>query len=170
MSGICTHQSGAMQCPYPAVPGSSRCEAHGGDDAEDKRQYRLSQERFKTRQKEVGDHGALLSLRDEITLVKLLLEDRFNLIDPECEASRLNAVDPINKLALTLDRLIRSCNELERNIGSVLSKDALRHLARDVVGILLEELRGVPNHEEIIDVVSVRLTDTIDQARNLPAP
>jgi len=133
---------------------------------EEKRQYLLSNHAYKTRHAQLSQHEALLSLRDEISLIKTLIEARFNAI--KVEADLIAACLPLNQMLVTLERLIRSCQELERNVGSVLTKEALHQLARELVSILLDELRGVPNYEFIIDRVSARIVPAITEARNLP--
>jgi hypothetical protein len=47
-----------------------------------------------------------------------------------------------------------------------LGKEALSELGKEVITILTEELKGVENHDRIIDSVAERMAAAISDARN----
>lgn len=156
------------QCWNKAVEGQNHCAAHGGDPAKaaasEARQYRLAQAKYRRRQQELETHEALLSLRDEIVMLKILIEERYNMI--KTDSDLLVACSPLNTLFLTLERLIKSCNQLEQNLGTLLGKAALYKFGMEIVMLLTEELQDLPDFEERIDRINERLLPAIGSLKN----
>jgi hypothetical protein len=97
----------------------------------------------------------LKSLREEIAICRSLVERRLNMI--ESNADLLAAVGQVNSLFLTLEKLISSCHRLETSLGTLLSRASLLDLARGIVGIIMDELEGIDDYEEIIDRISEKI-------------
>lgn len=162
----CQAQAKGGRCPNRPVPGSAYCKAHSNMKRNpEPTQYKLNQARYKHRHGEFSSHEALLSLRDEIALVKILIEERFNMIKNDSDL--MVACGPLNTLFLTLEKLVKSCNQLEKSLGNLLSKAALLAFASQVVEIITEELDSIPGYEEIVDRVSDRLITAAADTKNL---
>jgi hypothetical protein len=159
----CQHTCRSGQCQNLAVEGHDRCAIHLGDpDYEAKkalRAYVLTNTDIAER---AGRHTRveeLKSLREEIALCRSLVERRLDMI--ESNADFLAACGQVNTLFLTLEKLITSCHRLEVNLGSLLSKAAILDLAKEIVGILMDELEHIDGCEAIVDAVSERIIATI---------
>jgi hypothetical protein len=172
----CKHSLPHEQCWNEAEPGCDNCLAHGGKskaEAEDTRLYHLAEVDNRTRLAELSSHERIKSLREEIGLVRILIEKRMNMI--RTEADLLSACGPINNMLLTLEKLIKSCHSLEQSLGELLSKNSVVRLGQSICEIVIEELQEVEGHEEIIDRIVECLFPTIKAAQNsdvlrLPSP
>ena len=103
----------------------------------------------------------------------MLIERRWNAIKNENDL--LQACGPLNGMLQTMERLIHACHKIEQNLGQLLAKQAIYALAKRMVEIIVEELEGIENYEEIVDTITARLIDTVQTADNesklaLPAP
>lgn len=164
----CKKDLSGGQCEARAMQGSDYCQAHGSEVTlahNNTRIYRLDKARYAQRLAELKDHNQLKSLREEIGLIRILMEERFNMIKTETDL--LASCSTINHLALTLERLIKTTHQMEQNLGSLLNKQSIIILGQNIVTILVDELKGVENFEEIIDRTSDRLITTIEEAANI---
>lgn len=153
------------QCTEEAIVGGTRCNLHAHIDPEhtQKRLYNLLKFKYRTRYEQIGEHEALRSLRDEVAIAKMMLEETLNNIqnDSEFAASRS---DLAHQLA-TVEKLVASMLKMETSLGTLISKPTLLKIAADMVRILLDKLKDVPNHELIIDDISVAIMKTINSVK-----
>ncbi len=149
------------QCTREACEGKNLCPLHVKGDPEEisKRVYRLQNYDQRVRHATLTDHDKLLSIREEVALAKMVLEERLNSI--KTDADRIAATGQINTLFLTVEKLTSSCLKLDRTVGNLLAKPALLKLASDIVSIILDELADIPGHELIVDRISERIIETM---------
>ncbi len=149
------------QCPRDALDDDTRCEIHTHNDPEayDKRVYHILEHQYRIRHSELSDHEELKSLREELAIARLILEERFNAIKSNVDL--LAATGSLNSLLLTIEKLVTSCHKLEQSVGTLLSKPTLLRIANEIVTTLLEELDGIPGYEGIVDRVSSKIIETI---------
>lgn len=156
------------QCMNRASFGSDYCQAHGGQiaraEAAESRIYNLNKAQYRRRLAELKDHEEIKSLREEIALCRLLIEERFNKI--QNDADLLAAYSTVNSLMLTLERLIKTTHQIEQNLGTLLSKPTVILLGQNLVQIINEELAGVEGYERIVDRTCERLFETIESTTN----
>lgn len=156
-----TTQSG--QCAHQAIDGRDLCAYHLKDrDVEDKmslRSYILTNPDIANSANRHNQVDDLKSLREEIAICRSLVERRLNMI--ESNADVLAAVGQVNSLFLTLEKLISSCHRLETSLGTLLSRSSLLELAKGIVGIIMDELEGIDNYEEIVDKISERIISQV---------
>lgn len=134
----CQAIGGYGQCPYKQVPGSSYCPMHGGNVAAEKataesiRVYRLA--KWQHRVNEVADHSKVKSLREEIGILRVVLEETINICSDSHElllyASRIT--DTVTKI----EKLVASCHRLEAATGATLDKQQALQLAAVMVEII----------------------------------
>lgn len=165
------------QCWNFAEHGSDYCAGHGGVSTaliEEQRMYNLVEVQHRQSLTKFADHDAIKSLREEIGLVRLLIERRLNLVKNDTDL--MAACGPVNTMLLTVERLVKSAHSLEQSLGSLLSKQTVARLGQALCQIVVEELEGIENYEAIIDRISERVVSTISKANNnesqlaLPAP
>ncbi|MGH7194650.1 MAG: hypothetical protein ACREJM_14120, partial [Candidatus Saccharimonadales bacterium] len=151
----CKGATRSGQCRHKALTGSDYCHGCGklwDNEAallEQKRQYNLTEAHYRVRLEQLAEHSDVKSLRDEIALTRLLIEKRFNLIKTDTDF--INACGQINTLLLTAERLNKSAHAIEQSLGVLLSRDTVLRLGQAIIEVLADELKTLPDHEELID-------------------
>lgn len=112
------------------------------------------------------DHhaGSVETVRQEIRLLRALVDDRLELA--RTEADRINAFQVVHPALATINKLVESLGKLERQTNLVLEKDALKGLAEGIGKILVEELGNIDSSGEIVDRVASRIATLIAEAHN----
>ena len=158
------------QCRNRALHGSKFCRAHNGKDlkpVEDRRGFLLAKADDQIRLARLSDDmEPVKELRDVIALQHILIERRYNLIKNDNDL--LAACGPLNQMITSMEKLISSAHKIEQNLGDLLAKGAILSLAKSMCQIVVEELEGIDDYENIIDRITHRLVDTVRQANNTP--
>lgn len=160
----CKHvNSHSGQCSRDAITGTTRCAIHAVTDSEkhEKRMYLLLNQKYRERHSDLSDHKDIRSIREEVGIARMLLEERLNSIN--CEADLIASCSGINTLLLTIEKLTNSCLKLDQSVGNLLSKPALLKVASDIVQIVLEEVSTLPDHELVVDKISERILQTVSE-------
>jgi hypothetical protein len=157
------------QCWNVALTGSDYCHGCGRGENEaalehQRKQYHLTEARYRTRLAQLAGHDDVKSLRDEIALARLLIEHKLNSVKDDTDL--INASGQLNTLLLTVERLVKSANSIEQSLGVLLARDTVLRLGQSICEILADELKDVPGHEEIIERVTDRLIGTISETNN----
>lgn len=157
------------QCQNRAEHGREFCCVHGGrslQEAEEKRGYLLAKVDERSRLARLSDDlEPVKELRDLISLQHMMIERRYNAITNEGDL--LAACGPLNQMLLTMERLINSAHRIETNLGELLQRHAVLALAKEMVSIVIDELDGIDDYENIVDRITQRLIDTIRNASNV---
>ncbi len=168
------------QCQNQAEPDSEYCRCHGGKDLTEQKHlqgYLLAKVQDRARLAQLSEEiEPVKELRDSIGLLHMMIERRWNAVKDDTEL--LQACGPLNQMLQNMDRLVNSCHKIEQNLGQLLAKQAILSLAKRMVEVMVEELAGIDDYEDIIDRITARLIDTISGADNvvttpfvaLPAP
>ena len=149
-------------CPRHAAEGSLFCDRHT-DEAVQVRNYLIEDAKLRDGF-ERQEQASLYSLRDEVVLLRTMINDRLNMAKNEAE--RIVAYREIGGWISTVDKLVNSLNKLEKETSQVLTKETLMEVGRQIVQIISEEVKKLPGHEEVIDAVAVRLVPVIEGAVN----
>jgi hypothetical protein len=155
------------QCWHVAEPGDDYCRKHAGTNQEEDRlirNYHLTDARLRRRMAQKAGQEDYKSLAEEIHLTRILIEDLMNTHKTDTE--RLANCGAYNQLAMTLERLIKTSHQMEQSLGTLLSKPTIVLLGQDIIRILIDELRGVPQYEERIDRITGRMLETIELTTN----
>jgi hypothetical protein len=117
----CQSSGSQGQCPYTAMPESKFCQRHDGRgavarEADKTNMYRLQV--WQARLSEFSEHDKIKSLRDEIGILRILLEETMN----KCRdtTALLLYSNKISDLCLRIEKLVSSCNRLEMKMGMLL--------------------------------------------------
>jgi hypothetical protein len=131
--------------------------------------YQLTEARWRQRLADLKGHQDIKSLRDEISMLRILIEEMWNAADGS--EGLVTKSSAIGNLLLTLERLIKSCHQLEQANDTLLAKTTVIVLAQNIVQIVTDELVGLPDFQGRVDRITNRLFTTIEQATNtLEAP
>jgi hypothetical protein len=148
-------------CPYCKVPGSDYCPRHGANSviqARDKdalRNYRLR--RWKQRVGELADSEGIKSLREEVGILRMLLEETLN----QCKTPMdlLLYSQKMADLVMKIEKLVVSCDKLENRMGLLLNKDSVLQLANTYVQIINNHIED----PDIIERVSLAIADATER-------
>lgn len=163
MSNRCKHSGPRGQCPQSALDGSSYCERHTSE-ADRVRGYLLADPELRERFEHHSRSECLDTLREEVVLLRALINQRLDLAATPAE--KVSAFAVVHPALSTLDKLVNSLSKLERSTAVVLEKEAIQRLGQSIVKILIEELNDVPGRDSIIDKISSRIAKAIIEARN----
>ena len=130
-------------------------------EADRLRGYRLNDPDLKERFDYHSREGMLGSLRQEVTLLRSMIEQRLDLA--RTEADKVAAFNVVTPAINSLDKLVNSIVKLERTTNMVLEKDAAKNLAEGIVQVLTEELRG---QDTIIDRIAKKIAGLVAEAHN----
>lgn len=133
----------AGQCRYKAVPGSTFCPMHGGQpqiNAQKKyalAKYRLEQ--YGVRVSEFSGDNEIKSLRDEIGILRMTLENLIN----QCKQPNqlLLFIDKITSLVNQIRQTVESTHKLEVNTSQLLDRKVVIILADSIVQMIADHIK-----------------------------
>jgi hypothetical protein len=154
------------QCWNIAVDGAEYCEACSGRDLvlANRRSYQLTNPKYHARFIELSEDEDIKSLREEMALIRVLIEERFNQIQDSNDVAQHSGA--ISSLVLTLERLRTRSHIIEQNLGQLLHKTTVAKLVREFIIIVNEEVRELPGGVEAIDRIMIRCKESAVNARN----
>jgi len=155
------------QCPYRKDTHSDYCPRHGSNMSQNNerterlRNYRLA--KWKNRVGEFADSPAIKSLRDEIGILRMVLEEMLESCKDSMELILYS--QRISDLVMKIEKLVVSCDKLEGRMGMLLDKKTILFLAQRYVEIINEHV----TEPDIIDAISndmVKVTAVIEMTNN----
>lgn len=159
---LCLHSSSKGSCPRHAVEGSIFCATHCDEQARIKG-YLIEDAALKER----FDHhseGNLYSVRQEITLLRAMIQTRLDLAKNDVE--KIVAFQSIGPWIATIDKLVNSLAKLEKESSQVLTREALLDFARTVITVVSTEVKTLPNYEQVVDAIKVKLIEAVGSTNN----
>lgn len=151
-------------CPYKKVNGTDYCVRHGANKglqekaAAVQRNYRLT--RWKERVGELADNNNLKSLREEVGILRMVLEEMLN----KCQDTTdlLLYSSRMCDMVMKIDKLVTSTDKLENRMGLLLSKDSVLHLASIFVTIINNHVTD----PDVIDLISEEMVTATQEIGN----
>ncbi len=150
------------QCTNKACDGSTYCPAHGGNRGAQTKQkkklrnYQLN--KYKNRIAKKSNSSDILSLRDEIGILRLLIEEKIN----RCQDDSYDIImmsGPLSDLIMKVERMVSSCTKLENRLGNFLDKNKVIQFAQTIVKIISENITD----EETLDTISNKILEVLDE-------
>lgn len=149
------------QCTLVAVENSTFCPAHGGNKAfeaakkVDLRNYRL--DKFRVQVSRLGNSEEIISLRDEIGILRLLVEEKIN----QCQdtSDLLLISGPLSDLMMKVEKVVTSCNRLEGKLGNFLDRTKVLQFAQVIVQIISNYVTDEQALETIGEEILTALKD-----------
>ena len=93
-----------------------------------------------------------------------MLERRLNLVSTDAEF--ISAFPQVEKFLKTLADLKKSSFFLEQKSGAMLSRSAAFGLFQEIIKIIVDELDGISDYEQIVDRIIARVGPAIQHAGN----
>jgi hypothetical protein len=144
----CQGVFGMGQCHYEVVPGSTKCELHGGIYKMEEtrkavaRQYNVA--KWNARIEGFASNDGVKGLRDEIGIVRMILETVLNMCEDDFDLLLYSS--KISDLVSRIESLVRSCHKLESSMGQLLDKTAALQLSGEIVQIIAKH---VPDEDKV---------------------
>lgn len=144
---------------YKVIEGTTRCPRHGGakqaiSNAEKSAtQYRV--EVWNRRLKEFAGNDAVKSLREEIGVLRLLMEETLKRCSNADDLLMFSA--RIQSIANDIQRLVSSCDKLEKSMGEMMDRPTAIKFAGRLIEIVASEI----NDPDALDRISGRIVEII---------
>ena len=152
------------QCMNKAVTDSNFCICHGGVHAIKKRNnaamrnYVLT--KFQARIERHKEAPDIKSLRDEVAILRMLMEERLNHCADDLDLILQSG--PISDLVMKIDKLVNSCHKLEGSLGQLLDKQAVLQFASQVIDVITRNLDDPIK----IDLISTGILEIVGRIGN----
>jgi hypothetical protein len=118
-----------------------------------KRLYRLA--KWQGRINEIADHEGVKSLREEIGILRMMLEETMGRCQDQTDLLLYSS--KISDLVMKIEKVVSSCHRLEASTGMLLDKAAALHLASVMVEIISEYV----NDDSAIDSIAGKIVQAI---------
>lgn len=144
---------------YKVIPGARACPRHGGNTQLESlrkkaaNQYRL--QLWQQRVNEFTESDYAKSLRSEIGILKMTLEQF--IVQAETPQQLLIFAPKIADLVTRIEKVVMSCDRLERNMGQSMDRSTAMKLAADIVDLISRHV----NDAETIDAISSGIIDLL---------
>lgn len=147
---------GSRQCFYQKEPGSNYCILHGGKDVLEKKKVRnYNLQRYRQRVSELSDSEGIKSLREEIGIMRMMVEEILNMCDDTQDL--LSYSQKITSMIGQIERLVNSCHKLESSLGFLLDKNTLLTISEQIINIINIHVKD----ELVIDDISEKIGQLI---------
>jgi hypothetical protein len=143
------------QCINLAVDGAQYCPVHSGygqvraEENKTLRTYRLK--KYQNRLTEFAEHDRIKSLRDEIGILRILIEERLNLCHTDLDLMLHSSV--LSDLIMKVEKVVTSCNRLENQLGLLLDKTQALQLGAEIVEIVARHVENEEVLQQIADEI-----------------
>lgn len=155
----CQSMMGGEQCPFLSVEGTTRCPSHGANKqleaVERKKVHDYILQQWMVRVDEFAASERLTSLRGEIGILRMLLENTLNMCE---DAQQLMMYSHrVQDLTMKVDKLVQTLNKVELKTGNLLDKSQALILAGQIVDIIGKHVTDAT----AIDQISNELIDLV---------
>lgn len=106
--------------------------------------YRLA--KFQSRVDELKNHTDVKSLRNEIGILRMLFEEKWNRATNEAELVLM--AGPLSDLVMKIEKLVSSCQRLENSLGNLLDKQQMKNIATQLMQVLSEKVNNLTLSDE----------------------
>ena len=150
----CQTVTSTGQCPNRIVAeGCNHCYSHGGSTFLKKQgqqalnNYRLN--KFNARLREMRTNSSIKDLRDEIGILRLILEEKFNSFTNTSELILQSG--SIGELIMKIEKLVTSCHKLDEKMGMVIDKSTVINIAEQLIASVSKNVTDSNALEKIAD-------------------
>jgi Flp pilus assembly CpaF family ATPase len=156
----CQNTGRTGQCFYATTEGTSFCPMHAGtaQDAIEKTKVRNYQfQRYKQRIDEKADSEVIKSLREEVGILRMVMEEIVNRCKDDTE---LLIYSPrITDLALKIEKVVVSAHKLETSLGLTLDKTSILNIATRIVNIVSQHVNDENTINDIVNEIGKMINE-----------
>lgn len=158
----CEVSHATLQCPYGVIPGTNRCARHTGPflapmvRRQEIETYQLGV--FQQRVREFATDPKIKSLRDEIGILRLVLEQLFN----KCNDAHdlLIASSKIGQLVTQIKDSVIAASKLEAALGQTIDKAQAMQLAESIIAVIVMHVED----PEILELIGRDIGQLVERA------
>lgn len=161
---------GKYQCSYERIEGSDFCIMHAGNQnnhnwrkEEQAKAFNYQLQKYRARVMEFAENPQVKSLREEVGVLRLLLEETLN----KCQSTNELMIysTKISGLVIQIEKLVTSCNTLETKTGQLLDKSVIIKLIEQIITIICAYISDVDLLEQLSrDIENLMVTQYVDPA------
>ena len=145
-------------CLNKSLTGSRFCAAHGGNkgvesaEAASLKNYRLTKFHKQVQEKEGSSN--IKSLTGEIAMLRQMVEEQWN----SCEDANdlILKSGPISDLHTKIEKLVNSCNNIDKTLGNLIDKEKVVLFAQTIVSIISPYIP-----EDKLDEINFKIQESI---------
>lgn len=156
----CQASTARGQCENAKMPGSDYCPAHGGNrgynSMRNERRRLYDVERYKKKIAKLTDHEDANSFREEIGVMRMMLETRLNQCTDDHTLMLHSQV--ISSLIMNIERAITSATKLELQLGKVLTEEQAGAWITDLIEIVGRHITD----PEVLEGISDELLQSLE--------
>lgn len=160
----CKANGTQSQCPYLANEGSDYCDRHASNKEKEmvalsgQRNYNLT--KFRARVNQLADSTKAKSLREEVGMIRVMIENIWNRCSDEFELAMNTG--KLSDLLMKAEKLISSCHRLETANGQLLDKSMALNFASGIVDIIATEIGDAAMVEKISERIMLAFQAAMD--------
>ncbi len=160
----CQGSTSRGPCPYKASVEGRFCPMHSGGSLahharkEAVRNFRLTQ--WQARVNEFADNSAVKSLREEVGIMRLLLENTMNRYKTPDELYA--GTGKVSDLITRLEKLVATCHKLELANETLLDRHTVLKIASAMIEIIAEYI----SDEKVLDAIGDKIVTAIVTKHN----
>lgn len=141
------------QCMFKAMEGSNYCTMHGAKVNPGLRNYHLS--KFRQKMATAANQPEIKSLRDEIGILRVLIEERINsCTDPMDLMMQSNT---ISDLVMKVKATVEACHKLEEKLGALMDREQAIAFAMAISDIISKHVAD----SDILQLISEEITELV---------
>jgi len=116
--------------------------------------FKLNQ--YKERAEELAGSDKLASLSDEVALLRILIEERWN----RCETPQelLLSSGPLSDLITKSVSLVEKCHKLDTTLGNLLDKSKVMQFAQMIIEIIGKNITD----DEVLETISSQINEAFE--------
>lgn len=157
----CQSVTARGQCQLKKMPDSEFCPCHGGNRAfvaaRKQRRRLYDVERYKKKIATMQDHEGANSFREEIAVLRMMLETRLNQCQDDHDLMLHSQV--ISNLISGINTAVTSATRLEKELGKLFSEEQASAFAME----LLEIISNHVTDPLVLDEISNDLLESLDR-------
>jgi len=138
-----------LRCTRPAIENSPFCAVHSPRKAEVPSMYQWAKNDYlrtlEDRVKQFKDPRTF-NLREEIGILRVVLERILNSVTDD--PSLMLVSSEIQQTILTIERLLKTTHEMERQSGELMSRDEVRDITTSLLQIMVDVLEELTVREK----------------------
>jgi hypothetical protein len=120
---------------------------HAANRAEKEKSRNLMLTKYKAELLRLGNSDQILNLRDEIAVLRMMLEKYLNGVNSD--ADLFIAAPAISDMILKIERTVSSCHKIEERTGQLLSIEQLGAFAVKIIDVVNEVVTDSDAKEKI---------------------
>ena len=160
----CQASNNQGQCRNTALEGAKNCAAHGGNKQQKAQEtirvrgYLLA--KYNARARDHADDTELKSLRGEIGILRMLLENKLNQCgDPIKLAIQAPA---LSDLVMKIQKLVTGCHKLEVSLGQTLDQEQIMGIADSIINVISKHITDTDLLQKLADEIVEAITNGKD--------